>query len=250
VERELGVLHDLEALRVGLHQAVLDAVVHHLHEVACAGRADVRVAVLRREAPEDRLEPLHGLVVPADHQAEADLEPPDAAGDAGVDEVKPAHLRLRMPALRVAEVGIAAVDDRVALLGDAEQLLKRVLGDLPGRDHQPERARRAELPFELVERAGRPRVDLGVVAPDIVAALAKAVRHAGAHAPEPDHSQLHQMRSLTILRPRSRSDRKSPSAWARINRPKPKSWPGIGISSPVSSTTCTNSPVGGPPLWS
>ena len=87
VEVELRVLHDLEALGVRLHQAVLDAVVDHLHEVAGARRADVRVAVLGRERLEDRLEALDGLVVAADHQAEADLEAPDAAGDAGVDEV-------------------------------------------------------------------------------------------------------------------------------------------------------------------
>ena len=49
-------LQQLEALGVRLHQAVLDAVVDHLHEVAGAGRADVRVAVLRRERLEDRLE--------------------------------------------------------------------------------------------------------------------------------------------------------------------------------------------------
>ena len=37
VELELGVVHELEALGVRLHQPVLDAVVDHLHEVAGAG---------------------------------------------------------------------------------------------------------------------------------------------------------------------------------------------------------------------
>ena len=49
VEVELGGPHHLEALGVGLHQAVLDPVVDHLHEVARAGGADVRVAVFGRE---------------------------------------------------------------------------------------------------------------------------------------------------------------------------------------------------------
>src|SRR6185369_15822230 len=42
VEVELGGVHDVEPLRVGLHETVLDPVVHHLHEVARAGRAYVR----------------------------------------------------------------------------------------------------------------------------------------------------------------------------------------------------------------
>ena len=65
--------------------------------------ADVRVAVVGRERREDRLEPLHRLVLAADHQAVADLQPPDAAGDAGVDEVDP--LRLAPPRSAAASRG-------------------------------------------------------------------------------------------------------------------------------------------------
>ena len=50
VEVELRALEHLEPLGVGLHQAVLDPVVDHLHEVAGARPADVRVAVLRARA--------------------------------------------------------------------------------------------------------------------------------------------------------------------------------------------------------
>ena len=42
----IGVLQDVEALGIGLHQAVLDAVVDHLDEVPGAGRAAVEIAVL------------------------------------------------------------------------------------------------------------------------------------------------------------------------------------------------------------
>ena len=56
VEVELvGLGHDLEAFGIGLHEPVLDAVVHHLHEVARTDGADVRVAALRCQRQEDRL---------------------------------------------------------------------------------------------------------------------------------------------------------------------------------------------------
>ena len=210
VEVVLGVLHDLEALGVRLHEPVLDAVVNHLHEVAGAGRADVRVPVFRRERGEDRLEPLHRLVVAADHQAEADLQTPDPAGDPGVDEVDPTVLRLDVAPLGVTEVRVAPVDDRVALVGDLEQLVERGLGDLSRRDHHPEGARRFQLLLELLQRVGRPRLDVGVVRVDFNAVLAQAVRHAGPHAPEADHPELHYTSSnltRTIGRPRSSSDR-------------------------------------------
>ena len=42
----VGVVQDVQALGVGGHDPVLDAVVDHLHEVAGAGRAAVQVAVL------------------------------------------------------------------------------------------------------------------------------------------------------------------------------------------------------------
>ena len=44
------VLENVEALGIGLHHAVLDAVVHHLHEVPGAGGAAVDVAVFRGAA--------------------------------------------------------------------------------------------------------------------------------------------------------------------------------------------------------
>ena len=48
VQREiLARLHQLKALGVGLHQAVLDAVVYHLDIVAGAGRPDMAPAGLR-----------------------------------------------------------------------------------------------------------------------------------------------------------------------------------------------------------
>jgi hypothetical protein len=203
------VLHDLEALGVGLHQSVLDSVVDHLHEVPGPGRADVGVAGLRRQRREDRLERLHRLGVPADHQAEADLEPPDAAGDARVDEMDARVLGLDIPALRVAEVRVAAVDDDVALLADLQQVLEDRLGDLARGHHHPERPRRIELALQLLERGCGALLYPRVVRLDLVPGLPQPVRHPAAHPPEPDHSEVHQRSSSRMRatrRPRSFND--------------------------------------------
>ena len=87
VEVELAILQDLEALGVGLHEAVLDAVVDHLDEVPRADRAAVQPAVRRSERVEHRRQPLDGRLRAADHQAVADVVAPDAARGAGVDEL-------------------------------------------------------------------------------------------------------------------------------------------------------------------
>ena len=44
----VSVTHNVEAFGVRLHQAVLDAVVDHLHEVTGAGGAAVEIALLGR----------------------------------------------------------------------------------------------------------------------------------------------------------------------------------------------------------
>ena len=120
VQVVLAVIHHLEAFGVGLHQPVLDPVVDHLHEVPRAARADVRVAVLGCERLQDRLQALDRLVVTTRHQAETDFEPPDPAGHADINEVDALLLRLVIAALRVVEVRVAAVDDRVAFVEDSE----------------------------------------------------------------------------------------------------------------------------------
>src|SRR5262249_25201490 len=79
------------------------------------------------------------VAIAAGHEAVAHLEPPDAAGNADVDEMDAARRSLGMPALRVVEVGVAAVDDRVSGRGEGKQLLECRLGDLAGRHHHPER---------------------------------------------------------------------------------------------------------------
>jgi hypothetical protein len=84
----LGV-HQLEPFGVRLHEAVLDAVVDHLHEVAGAVIANAEVAILRCEREKDRLQVPADLAVAADHQAIAFLEAPDTAARSGVDVANP-----------------------------------------------------------------------------------------------------------------------------------------------------------------
>src|SRR5262249_13676639 len=113
---ELRLLQQFEALRVGVHQAVLDAVVHHLGVVPGADRSGVREAELpgRLQCVEDRLCLGDILVRPAHHQRVPELESPDAAGDTRVD-VADAQLGEPLgPGLVVGELGVAAVNDQIA----------------------------------------------------------------------------------------------------------------------------------------
>src|ERR1700730_18221968 len=97
------VTQNVEALGVGLHQSVLDAVMHHLDEMPGAARAGVNVAALGAgiaflvarcardvaqtggERREDRVEAIHSLLLAADHHAVTALYAPDAAGRAAID---------------------------------------------------------------------------------------------------------------------------------------------------------------------
>ena len=145
VQRVVAGVHDLEALGVRLHQAVLDAVVDHLHVVPGARAADVEVAALGGERVEDGLERRHVVVLAADHQGVADLEAPDPAAGAGVHVADALRGEGLLPPDVVVEVGVAAVDDRVAGLQVLQQLLDLGLGGVAGRDHDPDRAWLLEL---------------------------------------------------------------------------------------------------------
>src|SRR2546426_5116546 len=87
IDRVRARVHQLEALRVRLHESVLDAVVDHLHVVTGAVIADVQIAILRREREKDWLESRADVGFAADHQAVAFLQPPDPAAHARVDVV-------------------------------------------------------------------------------------------------------------------------------------------------------------------
>ena len=213
----VGVREDVEALGVGGHEPVLDAVVHHLHEVPGAVRPAVVVAVLRlariagsargavggvharRDRGEDGREPLDDVGLAADHQAEAACEAPHAAARSDVDVVDAVLRELGGVADVLDVVRVAAVDDRVARLEHLGERRDRLRRDVAGGHHHPYRARLLELRCEVLER-GRAGRAVGLerlhgVGGDVVADAGVTVLHepaddAGAHPAEPDHSEL------------------------------------------------------------
>jgi hypothetical protein len=150
-------LENVEAFGEGLHHAVLDAVVNHLHEMPGTRRAGVDVAVLgaviiglrslvrgmspmpgARRRTADR--GAHGLGIAADHHAVTALQAPDAAGSADVDVVQ-AFFRQGFGAADVVLIeGVAAVDDGIAGFQQFAQGVDGVFGRVACRQHDPDGA--------------------------------------------------------------------------------------------------------------
>ncbi len=122
--------------------------------MASAHRPEVPIAILGRQRLKGRLQALHHLGVAADHQAEADLEAPDTARRALVDIGDAVGPQLLGAALVVVEVGVASVDDRVARRKQRHQGLDHILGDLAGRQHDPDRPRRRQRGDQILDGIG------------------------------------------------------------------------------------------------
>ena len=138
--------HDLVRLADQLHVAVLDPVVHHLHEVTGAVAADpvaARRAVL--DLGGDRLEDRLDVRPRGRRAARHDRRPLEralfAARHAGADVEQAARLEILGAADAVGEVGVAAVDDDVALVEQRHQLVDQVVDRLAGLDHDHHPAR-------------------------------------------------------------------------------------------------------------
>ena len=115
VEGELvGRLHDLEAFGVGLHEAVLDAVVDHLDEVAGAHRADVGVPALGGQGAGRPARPPPPPPWCRPPSGSSPRQPPDPARGAGVDEADALLGQALGGGGRLLVIGVAAVDDDVA----------------------------------------------------------------------------------------------------------------------------------------
>ena len=212
------VFEDVEALRVGSHQRIFDAVVDHLHEMARTVGSAVQIALLGatevaaptgraldlartgRERGEDWIESLHRPVLSADHQAVAPLQTPDAPAGPAVDEMDP----LRCQALRVGDVvavvRVAPVDDGVVGCEMGYQVVDDLVHDRR-RDHDPDVARDFELGAEIghVLRTdgafGDQRRDGGgvsIIDDTPVSGAHEAEHHVGAHSAEADHCELHE----------------------------------------------------------
>ncbi|NWJ69594.1 decarboxylating 6-phosphogluconate dehydrogenase [Pseudonocardia sp. ICBG1122] len=192
---QLAGLHQLEALGVGLHEAVLDAVVDHLREVARAYRPGVREPLLAHALGAQRVEDRHGaldvLGLAARHQAVAVVLAPDPARDAAVDVADAVRVEQRGVGLVVGVAGVAAVDDQVTGLQRGRQRGDGVPGRLAGGHHDPHDARRGQRTRELRERGHVTDLRAGVVADHLVPGGPQPLPHVAAHAAESDHADLH-----------------------------------------------------------
>ena len=100
----------------------------------------------------------------------------------------------------VVEVGVAAVDDRVARLEVLHELRDLGLGRVAGRDHDPDRPRLLQLGDELGDRErrfGALRRDLlgllgaPVVGHDLMTVLEQPADHVGPHPTQTDEPDAH-----------------------------------------------------------
>ncbi|MNT17633.1 hypothetical protein D3C72_1527940 [compost metagenome] len=195
-------LHQREAFGVGLHHSVLDAVVNHLGEVACAGRADARPAAVlgRCQRAQQRCDLFDHRGIATHHQAVAFLQAPHAAAGAAV-HVAQVIFGQRLGATdRVLVVGVATVDDDVTFGQVRGQLAQRLVHGLAGRHHQPHHARHRQRGHCGGQRIHHLQAGLGgalagalarVVADHAVATAVQALGHVGAHAAEADHCNIH-----------------------------------------------------------
>ena len=254
VEGELvGLLHDLEALAVGLHEPVLDAVVDHLHEVAGAHRPHVGVAALGGEGQEDRLATATTAFVAADHQAVAVGEPPDPARGAGVDEADAPFGQRGGRGRGLLVVGVPAVDDDVAALHEPLEGRRwsTSVGAPAGTITQATRGG-SSLRHHLLQGGGgsgplggdRGAGSCGQVEGDhLVPLLDEALGHVGAHLPQPHHADLHRVSFPSVclqrrtwlstgLRPMSPgrdATRRTRRPWASRLRWSPMAWAAMRV---------------------
>ena len=209
---------NVEALRVSLHHPVFDAVVDHLDEmpgavrpgmeIALAGtrvaafavRASARSPLPRRERAENRVEPFDHLLLAADHQAIAALQPPDAAAGADVEIVDAALPQRGGAADVVLPERVAPVDDGVAGREQAFELRDRGLGHGARRQHQPDDPRRGQALHQVLQGGGglRPlltkrqtRLEIGVENHAFVPVPHQPPGDIRAHPPEADYSDPH-----------------------------------------------------------
>ncbi len=148
-----------------LHVRVLDAVVHHLHEVPGTVRTDVgharrTVGRLRRDLLQHRAQRVVRLLGAARHDARPVERALLAAGDAHADEVDPLLAQLALPAPGVREVRVATVDDHVAGLQQRGELLDHRVRRVTGLHHHDQAPRPLQRRDELLRTLARDELPL------------------------------------------------------------------------------------------
>src|SRR5690606_30153007 len=151
-----GVAEQVVGLGDQLHVGVLDAVVHHLHEVPGAVGADVgaagRPVHLGGDVLQGGAEGRVGLGGAARHDAGAVQGPFLPAGDAGSDEVDALFAQGGLAAAGVGEVRAPAVDDHVAGLQERGELADHRVGRGAGLHHAHQAAGPLQGGDELLGR--------------------------------------------------------------------------------------------------
>src|SRR5580692_1086017 len=147
-------VQDVQPLGVGGHDAVLHAVVHHLHKVTRTARPAMEISLFRSAAYlvsprgtrniadtgsdgfEDRVQVLDSIGGPSDHETVAPLQSPDTATGSDVHILDPLGREFSAAANVIDVIRIAAIDQNVAGLQVWGKLGNRIVHK-PSRYHQP-----------------------------------------------------------------------------------------------------------------
>ena len=137
----------------------------HFDVVAGAARADPLAAgdVLVRphlggDGLEDGLHKRPSLLAPAGHHAGTQAAPLLTAGNARTHIPEPFRLDPSGSPLGVGEVGVAAVDNHVAVIQEPEQVVDELVDRRTGLDHEHDLARPGHSGHELFERVATDEV--------------------------------------------------------------------------------------------
>src|SRR5207302_7610557 len=140
-----GVAEDIKTFSVGLHQAVLDSVVDHLHKMAGAGGSAIEITLLGRATKllpagrvrnianagsqrlENEIKMRDRLFGPANHHAVTAFQAPDTAAGADINVVNAALAQFLRAAHVIFVIGVAAVNDDVAGLEALRQSIDGLL---------------------------------------------------------------------------------------------------------------------------
>src|SRR3974377_947310 len=175
---DIGGANDSEAFGIGSHDAVFDAVVDHLDEVAATigatmqiplfrGAADFvatgrarDIADTRSQTGKNRIEVLYDVLFPTDHHAKAPFESPNTTARADIDVMNFFGGELLGAPNVVDIVGITPVNQDVAAFERGQEVMKGLVND-GGRDHQPNRTGLLKFLHEVLERGRTDRLLLG-----------------------------------------------------------------------------------------
>ena len=95
---------------------------------------------------------LHSFPGAANHHAITTLQSPHAATRADVDVIDLFFAQVYGATRVIFVIGIAAIDDGVARVHSRGEIVHGLFRRITGRDHNPNRARLAQLTDEIIKR--------------------------------------------------------------------------------------------------